>query len=358
MIPLSRPLIGDEEVAAVKEVLLSGQLVMGPQVEAFEAEFARTIGTAHAIAVSNGTAALELALRGLGIGPGDEVVVPSFTFAATANAVRMVGANPIFADVDLESYCLSAETVRPLLGPRTAAVIVVHLYGNVADPSRLVNLCRERGIALIEDAAQALGATWRRQSVGALGKVGTFSFYPTKNITTGEGGMITTNDAALADRIGLLRNHGSRHRYLHEIVGTNARLGEIGAAIGRVQLRRLAEWQAQRRANAAAYDSQLVGDIITPAVDPDVVHAYHQYTVRSSDRKRLISALDEGEVGYGIYYETPCHRQVAFEPIVEELPNTDLLAGEVLSIPVRPDLSGEDLKLIVETVNAGVAPRE
>lgn len=358
MIPLSRPLIGVEEIAAVKEVLLSGQLVMGPQVEGFETEFASAIGTKHAIAVSNGTTALELSMRALGIGPGDEVIVPSFTFAATANAVRMVGAKPIFADVDLASYCLTAETVQPLLGHRTVAVVAVHLYGNVADPERLMNLCRERGIALIEDAAQALGAAWRRQSVGALGTVGAFSFYPTKNITTGEGGMITTNDRALADRIALLRNHGSRHRYHHETVGTNARLGEIGAAMGRVQLRRLPDWQAQRRANAAVYDSQLVGDISTPSVDPDVTHAYHQYTVRSKDRKRLTLALDQGEIGYGIYYQIPCHRQIAFGPVVDELPNTDLLADEVLSIPIRPDLSGEDLKLIVESVNLGVAPRE
>ena len=351
-IPLSRPLIGDAEVTAVADVLRSGHLASGRRVEQFETAFARAVQVDHALAVTSGTTALELALRALQVGPGDEVVVPSFTFIATANVVRLVGARPVFADVDPTTYCVSAETVEPHLTPRTAAVIAVHLYGNVADAEGLAALCRARDLPLIEDAAQALGGSWKGRPVGSLGTIGAFSFYPTKNITTGEGGMVTTSDPDVADRLALLRNHGSRRRYEHEIIGTNARMTDIGAVIGIEQLAKLDRWQARRREIATAYDRALGSHVRTPAVADGVVHAYHQYTVLSDERSALQRRLQEAGIGFGVYYETPCHRQ---KPYVDEgsaLSTTDRLASEVLSLPIRPDLTDAEVTEVIRCVNA------
>jgi dTDP-4-amino-4,6-dideoxygalactose transaminase len=344
-------MIGEAEIDAVAAVLHSGRLTSGPQVEAFEEEFAATVGARHAAAVSSGTTALELALRALGIGPGDQVIVPSFTFIATANAVRLTGAEAVFADVDPVSYCVSADTVETLIGPRTVAVVAVHLYGNLADPVGLAALCRRHRLALVEDAAQALGAATETTPAGSLGTIAAFSFYPTKNITTGEGGMVTTSDQHLADRVALLRNHGSRRRYEHEMVGTNARMTEMAAAIGRVQLGRLEGWQRQRTENAHSYDVALSGVVATPRVAEGTRHAYHLYTIRSHDRGATIEALADAGVGYGIYYETPCHRQKPYLETGADLPVTDRLAADVVSIPVRPDLTEAERDIVIDALS-------
>ena len=357
MIPLSRPILGEAEIDACAAVLRSGQLSSGPEVEAFEREFATKVGSRHSVAVSNGTTALELALRALGVGPGDEVVVPSFTFIATANAVRLTGADPVFADIDPTSFCVSAETVAPLIGPRTVAVVAVHLYGNIADPAGLTSLCSRHRLALVEDAAQALGAVAESAPAGSLGTIAAFSFYPTKNITTGEGGMVTTSDPHLADRVALFRNHGSRRRYEHETVGTNARMTDMAAAVGRVQLGRLAGWQEQRTRNAAAYDAALRDVVDTPTVTAGTRHAYHQYTIRCRDRSGMAAALDAAGIGHGIYYETPCHRQKPYLEAGVDLPVTDRLAAEVLSIPVRPDLTTAERDTVIAAVIRGAQPR-
>lgn len=352
MIPLHRPLVGVEEHEAVARVLSSGQLAAGTEVAAFEAEFAALVGVPEAVAVASGTAALWLGLWAAGIGPGDEVIVPSFTFAATAGTVVQTGATPVFADIDARTYCLSAATVRAHIGPRTAAVIAVHLYGHPAPIEELSQLCQQHGLFLVEDAAQAHGTRWRGTHVGGFGGFGAFSFYPTKNMTTGEGGMITTSDPDLARQARSLRNHGQDAPYHHQWPGTNARMTDIAAAIGRVQLRRLPAWVEKRQANAAWLSERLAGLVSTPLVQPDATHTFSLYTVRCSDRARLVRTLQTAGVGFGIYYPVGCHCQPAFVTGIC-LPETERACGEVISLPVRPDLTDKELSAVAEAVAKG-----
>jgi dTDP-4-amino-4,6-dideoxygalactose transaminase len=354
-IPLSRPVIGRAEVEAVERVLLSGQLVCGPEVACFEREFASWSGARFGVAVGSGTAALELGLRALGVGPGDEVVVPSFTFIATANAVCMVGATPVFADVDPVTMCVSAATIEPVLSRATAAVIAVHLYGHPAPVDELAQLCARHDCALVEDAAQALGTRWRGHHVGTQGALGTFSFYPTKAMTTGEGGMVTTNNEALAARIQLIRSHGMRARHDHIIIGTNQRMTDMAAGIGRVQLARVEPANVARRANAEVYSRALAGIVDLPSVAPGAVHAFHQYTVQVDDRPRALAALTRAGVGYGLYYPRPCHLQRSFADrgTPRSLPHTERAASRAFSIPVRPDLTSEEREAVIAAVIEG-----
>lgn len=354
MIPLSHPIIGSEERAAVDRVLQSGMLTGGIEVVAFEEEFAAFAGTHHAVAVGSGTAALHVGLLALGIGPGDEVIVPSFTFAATANAVRLCGATPVFVDVDLATYCMAPAAVEAAVTLRTAAVMPVHLYGHPADLTSLQSIAQRHGFVVVEDAAQAHGATWDGRPVGSWGAFAAFSFYPTKNMTTGEGGMITTNDASLAEKARWVRNQGMSVRYRHEMVGLNERMTEMEAAIGRVQLTNLPGWTRERQSNAAFYNSSLKPSIGIPVVSEAATHVYHQYTVRLSDRDRVIGELGEAGVGYGIYYPTPTHQQPPYIESAPTLPITERLAGEVLSIPIRPDLTPDELEHVASVLNRAV----
>ena len=351
MIPISRPIIGIEERAAVDRVLASGLLVSGAEVQAFEAEFADFVGAEHAVAVGSGTAALIVGLLAAGIGPGDEVIVPSFTFAATANAVRLSGATPVFADVDQDTYCITPETVEPAITKNTVAIMPVHLFGHPAPMKGLASLASTTGINLIEDAAQAHGATVDGRLVGTLGLFGAFSFYPTKNMTTGEGGMITTDDADLARKARLFRNQGMEQRYLHETVGLNERMTEIEGAIGRIQLRHLPDWTKRRQQNAAFYDTRLATPVIRPVVRPGVTHVYHLYTIRVPDRSALIDRFEREGIGYGVYYPRPTHLQPPYRDGTPSLPITERLAEEVVSIPVRPDLTEEELNTISGVIN-------
>jgi dTDP-4-amino-4,6-dideoxygalactose transaminase len=349
MIPLARPLLGDEERAAVDRVLASGMLAQGPEVAAFEDDFSRLVDGRSCVAVNSGTSALHLGMLAAGVGPGDEVIVPSFSFAASANAVRLCGAEPVFADIDPASFCIDPDAVEAALTPRTAAVMPVHLYGHPAAMDRLAVLADRAGLLLVEDAAQAHGAALDGQPVGALGDVAAFSFYPTKNMTTGEGGMIVTADEGVARMARLLRNQGMEQRYRNEVVGFNARLTDVAAAIGRVQLERLDGWNKARRANAAALDARLRG-VATPPVAPGATHVYHQYTVRSERRDELQRRLEARGVGCGVYYPVPIHRLPAFG-LDLDLPETERAAVEVLSLPVRPDLEPEELEQVVAAVN-------
>lgn len=352
-IPAAKPIIGDEERAAVDAVLASGMLAQGAEVAAFEGEFSELlVDGRHAVAVNSGTAGLHLGLLAAGVGPGDEVVVPSFTFAATANSVALTGATPVFADIDPVTFNLDPRAVEAVLTERTAGVMPVHLYGQPADMAAFGELTSRRGLKLFEDAAQAHGAHFGGRPVGSFGTFAMFSLYPTKNMTSGEGGIVTTGDDEVARRLRLLRNQGMERQYENEIVGFNARMTNLHAAIGRVQLTKVLGWTEQRRANAAFFDANLRG-VQTPVVADGATHVYHQYTIRvPEDRDGFVAALrDEYAVGSGVYYPIPNHRLPSFAR-TEDLPETERAAREVVSIPVHPSLTAGDLDRIVTAVNA------
>lgn len=349
MIPLSQPQIGEDEIAAVVDVLRSGMLAQGPQVAAFEEEFSAVVGGSECIAVNSGTSALHLGLLAAGIGPGDEVIVPSFTFAATANAVALTGATPVFADVEPDTFTLSADAARAAITNRTAAVLPVHLYGQMADMTAFERLASDRGLLLVEDAAQAHLAEWEGRPAGSFG-LGMFSFYPTKNMTSGEGGMITTSDPAVARRARLLRNQGMEKRYVNELVGFNCRMTDLHAAIGRVQLGYLPERTRRRREIAARYDAAITS-VTTPAVHDSAHHVYHQYTVMTDRRDEFAVHLTEAGVGHGVYYPIPVHRLPSFG-LELSLEHTERVATRVLSLPVHPALGDDQVDAVIEAVNS------
>jgi perosamine synthetase len=352
MIPISKPYIGDAEKQAVLDVLDSGMLVQGPRTARLEEEFAGICGTSHAIATSSGTAALQLALLAHDIGPGDEVITSPFTFIASANSILYTGARPVFVDVEEETFNLNPHLLEAAITPLSRAILPVHLYGYPCDMDAVLDVARRHNLVVIEDAAQAIGATYRGKSVGSFG-TGCFSLYATKNITSGEGGMITTSDDDLARRCRMLRNHGMERRYYHDILGYNFRMTDLHAAIGLAQIDRLAEFTARRRANAA-YLSAHITSVITPTVHEGYGHAWHQYTVRvRGDRDAAVKRLSEAGVGTGVFYPVPAHQQGYMRDIVGEvaMPVAERLAKEVVSLPVYPQLSQIDLEIIVAEVN-------
>lgn len=355
-IPAAKPLIGDEERAAVDRVLRSGMVAQGPEVAAFEQEFsAHFVQGRPVVAVNSGTSGLHLGLLASGVGPGDEIIVPSFTFAATANSVALTGATPVFADIELETFTLDPESVESVITERTRGVMPVHLYGHPARMDALGALADRRGLSVYEDAAQAHGAALDGRPVGTFGTFAMFSLYPTKNMTSGEGGMIAAADEAVARNARLLRNQGMESQYQNEVIGFNARMTDIHAAIGRVQLTKVDEWTERRRRNAAFLDANLTGVIVPPLVN-GARHVYHQYTIRVvDDRDGFVRALkDEYDIGSGVYYPIPNHRLPSlthFAPGLD-LPVTEQAAREVVSLPVHPSLSESDLDRIAAAVNA------
>jgi dTDP-4-amino-4,6-dideoxygalactose transaminase len=356
MIDIASPLLGDEERQAVLEVMASGRLIQGPRVEAFEAAFAARHGARHAVATSSGATALTAALLGHGIGHGDEVIVPSFSFFATAAAVLGVGATPVFADIDPESFCLAPAAAAAAISPRTKALMPVHLYGLPADMESFERLCARHGLCLLEDAAQAHGARIGERSVGSFGTA-VFSFNATKNMTTGEGGMVLTSDDSLAERLRALRNHGRGNDGRHAVVGSNFRMTELAAAIGTVQLGRLARLTEARRENARHFERTLTG-VAVPREPAGRTHVYHQFTVRvpAGQRERVLAGLHERGIGARVYYATPIHRQPALAANgrtgAGDLLETERASREVLSIPVHPRLTLEERAAIVAALNA------
>jgi dTDP-4-amino-4,6-dideoxygalactose transaminase len=347
--------LGDELSAALKKVVASGRFILGPEGEALEKEVAAYLGVAHAVAVANGTDALHLAVRAAGIGPGDEVITPSFTFIATAEAAAYVGARVVFADIDSATYNLDPASVEAAITPATRAVIAVHLYGQCADLAALTAICKRRNLVLIEDCAQAIGADFDGRRAGGWGALGCFSFYPTKNLGAyGDAGMVTTNDAKLAQAVRMLRHHGSRETYRHEMVGYNSRLDELQAALLRVKLRSLDRWNAQRREHAALYRRELAeAPVGLPAEHGRGAHVYHQFTIRSGKRDALRDALTRRGIASAIYYPIPGHRQPAFSNAVAgELPASDSAAREVLSLPIYPQLTAPQIRQVCEAIRA------
>ena len=355
-IPPAKPIIGDEEREAVDRVLRSGMVAQGPEVAAFEKEFSEHFVPGRpSVAVNSGTAGLHLGLLAAGVGAGDEVIVPSFTFAATGNSVALTGGTPVFVDIEPDTFTLDPEAVAAAITPRTKGILPVHLYGHPARMRELEALAAERGVALYEDAAQAHGAALDGRPVGSFGDFAMFSLYPTKNMTSGEGGMVTTATDEIARQVKLLRNQGMERQYENEVIGFNARMTDIHAAIGRVQLTKVDAWTKTRQSNAAFLDANLEGVVVPPVAD-GAVHVYHQYTIRvPEDRDGFVAALkSEYNVGAGVYYPIPNHRLPSLKHFAPglDLPETERAALEVASLPVHPSLSQDDLERIVAAVNA------
>ena len=356
-VPIARPSLGPEEREAVLEVLAGAVFTKGPRVAAFEEAFAAYHGARHAIAMSSGTAALTCALAAHGIGPGDEVIVPAFSFFATASSVLAVGATPVFADIDPATFCLSPEDAERRITARTKALMPVHLYGMPADLPRLSTLCEKRGLLLLEDAAQAHGAGIDERRVGSFGTAA-FSFFGSKNMTTFEGGMVLTADAEVARRVRSLRNHGRGEQGGHERLGGNFRMTELSAAVGSVQLGKLDAFNRARSENARYYRSALRHALL-PVELPGRFHVYHQFTVRArsrGERDAWVSALNERGVEARVYYPRPIYREPVFtrRPEYESvlLPETERASELVLSLPIHPGLAETEREHVASVFNA------
>ena len=350
-IPIAKPIIGRDVRRAVNKVLRSGNLTQGPEVAAFEREFSQFVNERECVAVNSGTSALHLALLSLGIGAGDEVIIPSFTFAATANSVALTGAKPVFVDIDIKTYNIDPNLIENAITPSTKAIQVVHLYGLPADMTRIVEIAKRHNLLIIEDAAQAHNAAINGKPVGTFGDAAAFSFYPTKNMTSGEGGMIVFKDKDAARLARLYRNQGMEKRYQNEIVGFNLRMTDIHAAIGRTQLKHLLKWSKKRQDNAMALSSQLQ-NIITPIIPNGFSHVFHQYTIRvPKNRDTFADRLTKAGVGNSVYYPTQVHKLPSFNSALS-LPQTQLATETVLSLPVHPSLSKQELRRVANAVNS------
>ncbi len=367
MIPIAKPCIGEEEIDRVAEVLRSGMLAQGRLVEEFEERFASYTGSKYAIAVSNGTAALHVALISLGVGPGDEVAVPSYTFYATASSVILSGARPVFIDVDPRTGTMDPRDLRGKVTPKMRAVIPVHIHGHPADLDSIREVLGEREIFVLEDAAQAHGALYRKRKVGSIGEAGAFSFYPTKNMTTGEGGMVTTDDEYVYQRARAIRDQGQVSKYEHHYVGFNYRMTEINAAIGLVQLERLDEFNARRKEIASRYTEELSGLVETPVVEDWANPVWHLYPVRvGPKRDRAVEMLRERGILARPAYPMPLQRQPVMSKLASreynylhvlftdidysgvETPNAEALTRELLYLPIFHCMTDEEVDEVIE----------
>lgn len=357
MIPIARPDIGPEEIAAVTEVLQSGMLAQGRKVQELEAGWAEYCGVKHAIAMGNGTLALMAIFAGIGLEPGDEVITVSHTFAATANAILSTGATPVFVDIEPDTYLIDAKKIEKAITPRTRAICPVHLFGLVADMDMIRAIADRHGLIVVEDACQAHGAMFRGRSAGSFGH-GAFSLYATKNMTTAEGGFVTTDDDALADRLRLYRNQGMRTRYQFEMLGYNYRMTDLAAAIGLAQLAKLPRNTARRQAIAARYDAAFGELPIGLPITPDGrSHVFHQYTLNvGGARDAIVADLREAGVGADIYYPIPVHRQSYIQErgLHADLPVTDGAAEQTLALPMFPGLTDAEQDVVIEAVRAAV----
>lgn len=349
-IPIARPIVGGDEFEAVRAVLSSGHLAQGSVVAEFEEAFAAECDVRYAVAITNGTLALHAALLAYGIGPGDEVITSPFTFIASVNTIRATGATPVLADIEPDTFTIDPDAVRAAITPRTAAIMPIHLFGHPAPMPELMEIARQHGLAVIEDACQAHGAAIDDAPVGGYG-AGCFSFYPTKNIMCGEGGMVTTNDPAVADAVRLFRSHGMRRRYYHETFGLNYRMTDLLAAIGLAQLTHLRAWNAERIRHARALTYGLYDTGLTlPSVRPGYRHVFHQYTVRvRDDRDGFRERLTGEGIGSEVYYPLPVHQQPIYAEMWDDgmFPEAERASREVLSLPVHPSLTDEEIDRVI-----------
>lgn len=361
MIPIAKPAIGAEEEKAVLEVLNSGMLAQGERVKQFEEKFAGYVETKYAVATNNGTAALHTALLAAGIESCDEVITTPFSFIATANAILYCGAKPVFADIDEKTFNIGAEEIKEKLTGKTKALLLVHLYGQTCEMSALSEICEDHKLKLIEDACQAHGAEYRKKKAGSFGDCAAFSFYPTKNMTTGEGGMVATNDRKIAEKARAIRDHGSSRKYHHEILGYNYRMTEIAAAMGIEQLKKIDALNQKRIRNAQVLTKgiQKIRGLVLPYILPDVKHVFNQYTIRVTkefclSRDELAGELNEKGIKAGVYYPLPIHRQVLYRRLgyKEKLPEAEKASKEVLSLPVHPSVSEKELQFIISSIGA------
>ena len=355
MINIASPQIGEEEKQAVLEVLDSGILAQGPRVKAFEEAFAAMCGVKHAIATTSGTTALHTALLAHGIGEGDEVITSSFTFIASANSVLYTGARPVFTDIEEDSFNLNPDLIEAAITEKTKAIMPVHIFGMSCDMDAIQAIADKHNLIILEDACQSHGATFKGKKVGSFG-TGCFSLYPTKNMTSAEGGMITSNDDDFDTEARIIRQHGMRVRYYHDDLGYNFRMTDVHAAIGLEQLKKLPEFNAARQRNAQFYNEHLQG-VVIPTVIDDAEHVYHQYTIRvdAGRHDALIEHLKANEIGCGVYYPVPVHQQNYYTKELgydQSLPITEKVAKEVLSLPVHPALSPSDLEQVVDAINS------
>lgn len=358
MISIAKPIIGEEEKKAVLEVLDSGIIAQGPRVKKFENGFAEMCGVKHAIATTSGTTALHMALLAHNIGPGDEVITSPFTFIASANSVLFVGAKPVFVDIDPKTFNMDVSQIEAAITPKTKAILPVYLYGLCCDMDVIMSIAKKHNLIVIEDACQAHGSEIKGKRAGSFG-TGTFSLYPTKNITSAEGGMITTNDDVIMEKCRVIRNHGMRRRYYHDVLGYNFRMTDVHAAIGNAQLAKLDMFNNKRKENANYYDLNLKG-VTIPFVPDGYTHVFHQYTIRVPEGKRgdLRAFLKENDIGSEIYYPVPIHKQGFYMEMFGDdktYPEADFAATEVLSIPVHPSLSKDDLEKVASSINKFIA---
>ena len=355
-VPIAKPIIGEEEIENVVEVLKSGMIAQGPKVAEFEEKYAEWVGAKYGIAVNSGTAALHVALLSCDIGAGDEVITTPFTFIASGNSILYTGAKPVFGDIDLKTYTLNPDSIESLISENTKAILPVQLYGQSANMDKINEIAERYGLVVIEDAAQAHGAMCNGEKVGSLGDMACFSFYPTKNMTTSEGGIITTDDPELAEKAKIFRAHGASVRYHHDSIGYNFRMTDISAAIGLAQLKKIDEFNDLRIKNAEYLNEGLknVDGVVTPYCAYGSKHVYHQYTIRveKGNRDDWVSLINEKGVGTGINYPIPLYNQPVYRKLDIEgvCPNADLAANTVISLPVHPSLTKEDLDLVIEAV--------
>ena len=348
MIQIASPQIGKEERDAVDRVLRSGIIAQGPEVAKFEEEFAKMCGVKYAVAACNGTTAGHLVMLASGLGPGDEVITTPFTFFATASVVMMAGAKPVFVDVEEDGFCLDPEKVEAAITDRTKAIHPVHLYGELADMPSFLKISEKHNLLLIEDSAQAHCANSWDGNAGSFGKAGWFSFYPTKNMTTSEGGIITTNDEEFANKCKVIRAHGMTAQYQHTEFGYNYRMTDISAAIGREQLKKLSKFNSRRREIAEMYNSELSGLVVTPKNRRG--HVFHQYTIRTENRDQLKEFLFDRKINTGIYYPNLLFNYPSMEAYKSSCPNAEILIKEVLSLPVHPALSDSDVFEVISSI--------